>query len=294
MKVRTNVNAALSGLLVVTLCLATVHAQDPAFVVGFDGNDGTNWAVTSTSGDFTPTVESGGPDGNYLRLVNLTGSNNNSVALDEVAGASGPAPYGKVLEWDFRMSEDPPNGSAADGIGIGYFASAVYGATGPSNPSAEAGVIWERPAIPSAAVIGLDVYQNIDVVTLNFGGEQMTEVDVAAMGLDLNNGVFHHGAFKVEPRPDDSTKSFFSVTITEDYYGDNPIEHKVIDKFPMEFDLSTIGPNRVIAGGRTGGAFVNADLDNISVTKFVPEPTSAALLGIASLGLIMTRRRRQR
>ena len=288
----------LAGLLTATtfLPMAPVQAQ---LIVDFDGGDTSPYSVTSTSGDFSPTIMSGGPTGNFMRLVDLTGSNNNSVAFDEVAGATGPAPLGKTLTWDFRMSSDEDNTaaggcceSAADGFGIGYFAAAAYGAAGPSNPAADVGAAWERPAIPSAAVIGFDVYPNIDEVSLNFGGTERASVDVSAMGLDLNNNTFHRGIFVVRPDPADSTKSFFSIDVIEDVYGASPVEHKVLDDFPMDFDLGTIGPNRVISGGRTGGAFVNVDLDNISVF-IVPEPSSLTLSGIATLGLLMSRRRRR-
>lgn len=280
--IRQHLTRPLKSLIIVAICASLGYGQ---LLVDFDGGDTTAYSVTSSSGDFTPTVLEGGPSGNFLRLIDKTNSNNNSVALDEVAAVSGPAPNGKTLGWDFRMD------GTADGIGIGYFATGPYGATGPSNPAAAEGAsVWERPVYPSAAVIGLDVYPNIDVVTLNFFGSELAAVDVQAMGLDLNNGVWHHGSFTVEPDPADSTKALFSINIIADAYGASPVEHSVLADFPVDIDLGTLPLNRVIAGGRTGGEVMDADLDNITV-NYIPEPSSLMLIGIASLGLLTARRR---
>ena len=104
--------------------------------------------------------------------------------------------------------------------------------------------------------------------SLNFFGTELISVDVRPLGLDLNNGVFHRGIFTVEPDPADAAKALFSVDIIEDINGENPTEHNVISNLPVDIDLGTLPANRVIAGGRTGGAFVDADIDNISV-RFV-------------------------
>ena len=75
---------------------------------------------------------------------------------------SGPAPNGKILTWDFRMSD---NQGAADGMGIGYFATPLYGADRPLDPAGQAGASpWERPVYPSSATVGLDAYSDIDEV----------------------------------------------------------------------------------------------------------------------------------
>ena len=47
---------------------------------------------------------------------------------------------------------------------------------------------------------------------------------------------------------------------------------------------------RLAFGGRSGGAFTGADLDNIAFTA-VPEPASLTWLGIAGLGLLARRAR---
>jgi len=56
-------------------------------------------------------------------------------------------------------------------------------------------------------------------------------------------------------------------------------------------DLDGVGGDfRLIAGGRTGGAFAQIQLDNILV-EAIPEP-SIGLLALAGLGMLSARRRR--
>lgn len=160
------------------------------------------------------------------------------------------------------------------------------------NPAAQPGASpWERPVYPSAAVVGLDVFEDIDVVTLNAFGGVIAEVDVRPLGLDLNDGVFHRGLFTVLPDPNDGNKSLWSVDIIEDVHGESPILDRVIEDLRTDVDLKGLPLNRVIAGARTGGAFLSADLDNISV-RLVPEPSGAVLVIAGTFFALFTRRRR--
>lgn len=84
--------------------------------------------------------------------------------------------------------------------------------------------------------------------------------------MDLNNNVFHHAQLIALPDPTDATKSVFDVVITEDVYGDNPTEHLIMS-VPSEVDLNSLPMNRIIAGGRTGGAFAAVDLDIVKVSN---------------------------
>lgn len=283
----------LTAAIAIALLGGPTHANAD-LLEDFDGGGNTPYAVTSSSGDFTPMVMAGGPSGSFLRLTDLSGSNNNSVAFDENVSVTGPAPLGKILSFDFRISDNQANadaggccGSAADGFGIGYFGTPIYGATGPINP-AEGDVNWERPSFPGGGMLGFDVFENIDVVTLNLFGAQVAEVDVQPI-MDLNNNVFHRAELIALPDPADANKSVFDVIITEDFYGESPTEH-VIMSVPTEINLNNLPMNRVIAGGRTGGAFASIDIDNVHVF-LVPEPNSIGLLMMATLGLLKLRRR---
>ena len=130
-----------------------------SFVETFDGGGSVPWAFKSSSGT-APSLQVGGPTNTHARITNLDASNNNSLAFDEDPLSTGPQPAGIRLAFDFRMTGDAANaaaggccGSAADGLGVGVFATARYGTSGPINPGAGEGVggsgvapnDWERP-----------------------------------------------------------------------------------------------------------------------------------------------------
>lgn len=281
--------------------LLSTSVTRAAMFEDFDGGGNTPYSLTNSSGA-AASVVAGGPSGSFLRVVNLNTSNNNSIAFDENTTVTGPAPQGKILSFDFRMSTDADNtaaggccASAADGLGIGYHATPRWGATGPMNPGAVAkpdGGDWERPSFVRAVTIGLDVFEKIDVVTLNAFGNTIAEVDVQPM-LDLNNGLFHRGILTVTPNPANMVTALFDFEIIEDVHG-AAIRHSVMTDILAEtVDVANLPPNRIIAGGRTGGAFLNGDFDNISVT-LIPEPASGTLLSLGAGAWLLSRRRRTR
>ena len=286
-------NQILSLLCAVALTFVGVQSSEAMIIEDFDGHSTTPYSFTNTSGAAPEVVTDGGPTGNYARLTSLSGSNNNSIAFDEEPSMTGPAPDGLRMAFDFSMSDDAANaaaggccGSAADGLGAGLYATAAYGTTGPNNP-ADGGAIWERPAHPAALTIGLDIFRNIDVVNLNWDGAQIAEADVQPF-LDLNNNILHRAIVTVLPNGSDAS---VSVQILEDVHGDTKIHDILSDVQAAGLDMANLPNYRFIAGGRTGGAFVDGHLDNIAVFA-VPEPSSLTLIIFAGLALLGVRRRK--
>jgi hypothetical protein len=226
-------------------------------------------------------------------LVNLNASNNNSLAFDEDPSTTGPSPGGMILAFDFRMTGDDANngaggccGSAADGLGLGLFATSTYGTTGGVNPGTGGAGDWERPAFPDSFAVGLDVFQNIDVVSINWADTQIAEANVQPF-MDLNNNLWHRAVVHVKP---DGANALVDMLLLEDVDGLTQI-HPVFSNLAVPgLNLAALPGYRLIAGGRTGGAFLNGDIDNIAL-EAIPEPGSLTLLGLGGLLLLVARRR---
>ena len=283
----------LSVLVLSSIVISPAHA---VIIEDFDGNGTTPFTLTNTSGG-PPSILNTGPNGDYVRLANLNGSNNNSIAFDEEPTMTGAAPAGLKFLFDFRMSDDAANaaaggccGSSADGLGIGLYSTAIYGTTGGANPTTmgQGSDIWERPAHNGAFSIGLDIFQNIDEVNLNWDGAEIANADVSSQ-VDLNDNTWHRASLEILPNGADATANLWIIS---DVHGNTDV-HSIFSGVAVGgLDLNSLGGYRVIGGGRTGGAFVDGDIDNIAVFA-IPEPTSLTLLAISSLGLLAFRRRQK-
>ncbi|MEZ5324762.1 MAG: discoidin domain-containing protein [Verrucomicrobiales bacterium] len=242
---------------------------DPQTIISDDFSGG---AVNST---FTTASVSGTPSevlGGRLRVTHLTGSNNNSVAWDAVSVGSVQQ---AILEFDWNSTDDAANAAgggccdeAADGFGIGLFSTETNGTTGEANPTV-AGADWESApggaGMPSGISVHFDLFDggpanpNGNNVRVNVLGTLAADFPAPFM---LNNNVTHRGIITVTDNGDGSAT--LNVSIIEDVNGAGTV-HNVADIPLAGVDLSTgvLDGYRIITGGRTGGAFVQTDLDNI-------------------------------
>jgi hypothetical protein len=167
----------------------------------------------------------------------------------------------------------------------------TYGTSGGINPDLEPGqpadADWERPNFKDAITVGFDIFQNIDEVNLNVLGAEVAVVDVQPI-MDLNNNTWHRAIVNFKPG---GVNVLVDITLLEDVDSNTQIHPILVDHPVPGLDLGALPGYRLIAGGRTGGAFVDGDLDNIFFEAKVPEPTSIALLVIAGLSLLVRRRR---
>jgi hypothetical protein len=273
MKIKHAILAIFTILLI--SIMTTAHA---ALIENFNGLSTTPWTLTNSSGS-APSIKAAG----FVRLTELSPGNNNSIAFDKESTQTGPAPNGIQMQFDFRMTDDEANGaaggccdSAADGFGIGLFYTSVYGTSGSNNPGTFEE--WERPWFLDAFVVGFDIFENIDVVTLNFDGTVSAEADLTGT-WDLNDNRFQSANIVITPN------------------GVNALVNMTIDGVSIFTDTSISGmdltnfPNyRLIAGGRTGGAYTETDIDNIRINA-VPIPAAIYLLGAGFVGLAGLRRK---
>jgi len=292
---RTSLMAVSLSSTVLFLASSTAFAD---LYEDFDGGGTMPWSFVNSSGT-APSLQVGGPSGTYARITNLTASNNNSLAFDEDPSVTGPAPYGLRLQFNFRLSDDAASmaaggccGSAADGLGIGLFAVSYWGSTGPVNPGSwpsTGGEAWERPHFRDAFAVGIDIFQNLDDVNLNWNGVEIANASLHGI-FDLNNSLWHRMMVDLFP---DGANTRVDVSIIGDVFGATSVQPVFAGQLIAGMDLANLPEYRLIAGGRTGGAFANGDLDNISLTRAVPEPSAMAPMALLSLGagLFLVRRR---
>ena len=233
---------------------------DVGFFDDFDG-------IQTSEGDFAGAGSSAPGifrenDNGFLRLTTLSEGNSFSYAYDAQPDQQGPEPNGFIMSFDFRMTDDETNdnvggccGSAADGFGIGLFSTKTYGESGRLHVPDKSDGVWERPSFTDAFTIGFDVFPNVDRVTLNWAGTEVVEAKLDGT-IDLNDNAFHQAVVQVTPNGKHATAS---VWIDETLIL-NGIEIS-------EMQLSNLFDYRVIAGGRTGSAFAETDLDNIAVNS---------------------------
>jgi hypothetical protein len=286
----------VSSLLGFLLSVGVANFAGATLIENFDGSSSVPYTLTSSSGS-PPAITAGTGTNKFARLANLNASNSNSIAFDVDPATTGPQSAGVKLAFDFRMTGDEANNaaggccaSAADGLGVGLFAAARYGATGGVNPAngggGETGA-WERPNFQDAFTVGLDVFQNIDVVSINWADTQVAEADVAGF-IDLNNDTWHRALVTVKP---DGANALVDMQLLEDVDGNTEI-HNVFSNLAIPgLNVSALPDFRLIAGARTGGAFLNGDIDNIAVVG-VPEPTSIVMTMMGGLLLAAALRRK--
>jgi len=278
----------LAAVFAVILLLSSGSVQ-AALIVDFDAPS-TPYTIIQHGSAPGPAPTAGGPTGTYLRLTNDVHSQTNTLAFDEVPAFTGPQPGGIEMQFDYRMSEEATHtgccGQRADGFGVALMATALYGTSGPGPGT----LPWERPAYPAAFGVGFDIFESpdfdSDVVTLNWGGVQIAQF--ATTGMHLNTGAFNQVNITVIP---DGTNAKVSMTITEDIHGSPGAPLTMFtDVVIPGMDMYNLSSFRAVFGGRTGGAFVAADIDNINFQS-IPEPMTIALFGFGGLALL--RRRRQ-
>ena len=218
-----------------------------------------------------PVVRSDGPTGSYLRLIhdNVT-SNVNRVSFDRVL--EGPATR-VVANFDFRMHSPTNPNYPADGFSFLLLPTSVYGTSGVGS---DGSYVSEEPNLPNTFAIGFDTYPNesgVNDVSVHWNGVELRNVRLTNGQLNLDAGVFHRvhvelievaGGMQV------------TVTLIPDIAGTpgtpiTAIDHLLIPGMqPYE--------SRVEFSGRTGGLFMNVDLDNIGV-QFDPQITELEYQG---------------
>lgn len=224
-----------------------------------DTYDGT-YAATATQGNTAPgpEIRPGGPNGNFLHLVDAVGSQVNYYAYDQPATEAGAFDTVRAT-FDFRIT--PGTAGLADGFHFLLLPTATFGTSGVGS-----NVLAEEPNVPGAFAIGVDVYPGINNISAHWDNAQRIEHAVPAFGgiSFRDNGVFNRAQIDLQ-RVGNGTNAI--VTLTEDSLGVPGTPYKA-----FEVAIPNMLPydNRVQFGGRTGGENMNVDIDNLNVTSSNP------------------------
>ncbi len=290
--IQATLGADVTDVTVDDFTVPDPEPKPPATVVG-----GTPFTLTQNAGGpaaqmLPDTAGAIGEQGGFLRLTNDVGSQNNVLAFDVDPNFTGPQPDGVSMEFDFRMSEESTHtgccNERADGFGFGLFPTEAYGVSG-DGPAGN----WEDPAHAGALTVGFDIFADVaegfgeNRVRVYLDGALVGDVNITEFAL--NSGAFQHADVDVVP---DGDNALLTMTITPD--GADPVT--IFDDLAIPgLDMNALPEFRAMFGGRTGGAFVATDLDNIDL-RSIPEPGVLSLLGIgaATMALIGIWRRRNR
>lgn len=244
-----------------------------------------------------PSIVGGGWDGGYLNLTQEVNSQQNQAAFPQLVAGDYS---GLKIDFDFRISAG--NGGGADGMGIAYVPSSVYGTEGPVELTAVA----EEPNIAGSFGVGFDTFNNEDQgdggessVSLHWDGNRVISfpLDASPIGI-FENGEVHHAEILVTPNGTGSNVSVIISEVSEPTLG----SVTAVDNYFVEGLTPYDG--RMVFSARTGGANSQQDVDNVQLMHmtggnkpmttvlytFVPEPSSVSLLVMGLLCLVRRRK----
>lgn len=273
--------ARLGGVRAVVVVLVAAFialSAGPANASLIDTFDPPNGAVTSTQAGTAPpaTVLVGGPTGQFLRLVNdgvNSQSNQYSYSRTDVGAYSTI-----VAQFDFAgYSAD----QAADGFSFSFLPTATYGASG-AGPN-----LSESPNAAGVLGIGFHTYPGsggANNISLHWNGAQLLNAAVNTSQVNFTNGVWNRAVLTIQSiGPGGNMKL--------DLIGDVNGTPQTVTVFNRWVFGASAFENRVHFGGRTGGADMNVDLDNVNVLYSNPTtapptigPYSGTLQDFDSLG----------
>jgi hypothetical protein len=233
------------------------------FASDFEGRDLGPDLLTqagAAAGQVPPEIISGWT-GHALQLTQELNGQDNGAAFNQVVWK----PYEKLqIDFEMQFSYFPnPAAEGADGIGMLYANSAVFGA---GNDSPVPVFVGEEPSLPESLGIAFDIYNNggPDEGAQNSVSLHYDRVRIATASLDTSDilslelGTPMLASIEIEPSGTGSNVSVALIDIDADEIA-IPFEDVFIE------GLQPYG-GRMVFRGRTGGLNSEQVIDNIAVT----------------------------
>ena len=245
------------------LILAGIVPANAALLSDFDGG-GLAYTEQAFRGAPVGTVVEGGPTGSYYNLLNNTGDAGNNIAFP----ATGTAGWQTAaFSMDVRADR-----IQADGFGIGFIDVATHGNDLVRPGAGGFGDVEERYLASNSVGVGFRTFNGTNA-TVSYDGAQSGD---ASYSLPAGEWV------SVEVS---MTRSGDGANISASIGGESVFTDYALAGAPDDF--------RIQIGGRTGGAAMDLDIDNVNLTtsQIIPEPSGALLAGLGLLALGARRKR---
>ncbi len=194
-----------------------------------------------------PVIMNEPPAGDFLRLMAEQGSVSNHIAFDATHTENWSS---LVAQFDFRLINNTAD--PADGIGLVFLPVLRAGVSGVGI----ADFVAEEPNTAGALGVGVDLYPNVNDVSLHWNGLEQTNAYTNPALVNFLNSGWNRVAVSYTQVGNGLNAS---VTVTKDIYG-TPVQYARLDQ---AIDARPYA-NRVQISGRTGGADMSADIDNVA------------------------------
>jgi hypothetical protein len=244
-----------------------------AILTDFDGG-GVPYELGSFRTAPGPAVTGGGPNGNYLTVLNNIGDGGNYLSF----GATGTAGWQSAT---FTMNFATAN-VAADGFSVGFLDTATHGNSGVVRVGSTGFLdVEERGLYSNSIGVGFRTFNGTNA-TVNYNGLESGDV-----GYSLNAGNWQSLEITLTK---DGADVLVDTTIFSEADGGGTAQN-VFSNFGLA-GAAALDDFRVQVSGRTGGSAMDLWIDDLSLTtQPIPESSTLTLAGFCTLTLLMRRKR---